>query len=156
MAYLCCTSDFNGDGRLSLVDYRLYYIWSTFVNHALPPAQQKEALQTLYALSFPAEAPVTVVNLPELDCSDYNDDLRLSVEDYRLYYLWDAMVDKVKPVAEQLAAMSALYTLAYPLEAGVVAVRRPEVLDPTKCAGSHGWFVSPWLESSGVPVGWFQ
>lgn len=58
----------------------------------------------------------------------------LGVEDYRLYFLWDAFVDKGKTEEEQIADLQPLYSIVYPFDP-VPVVQAIPVLD---CADYDG------------------
>lgn len=156
---LCCTCDFNGDGILGVEDYKLYKLWVEFVNKSLPEAMQKAQLELFWMLFFPGEAPVTVTDLPTLDCSDFNGDSILGPVDYRFYKLWVEFVDKADPEAVQLTTMETFWQLLFPWEAAEDAVRRPILLDPANCDVLHGWFVTPWhgtVTIGGEVYGWLE
>jgi len=158
MAFLCCTSDFDGGG-LGVEDYRLYFLWDAFVDKGKTEEEQIADLESFYALVYPNDPAVTVQNLPVLDCADYDGDLSLGVSDYRLYFIWDAFVDHELPEQDQVDSMSSLYSVFYPNDPAVSAVRIPAELDINKCDALHGWFVTPWhqdVEIGAQTFGWFS
>jgi hypothetical protein len=158
MAFLCCTSDFAGDG-LGVANYRLYFLWDAFVDKDQTEEEQIDELQALYDVIYPNDPPVTVVALPVLDCADYDGDLSLGVSDYRLYFLWDAFVDHEQPEPDQIASMTAFYSAVYPDDPAVSAVRIPAELDINNCDALHGWFQTPWHETVEIGAqtfGWFS
>lgn len=115
------------------------------------------AMGVIYMALYPADPPITVIAIPEISCADYNDDFMLAIEDYRLYYLWSTFVDKIQDIASQLTDMSVFYGAIYPFDPSVTAIRRPELLDPSKC--EHGWFITPWHDKvvlGGLDYGWLQ
>lgn len=146
MPALCCTSDFTGDGLLNFEDYRIYYVWRGFVDREQPVENQKEDTETLYAALYPGDQAVTVTDLPELDCADYDGNGLLTFVDYRLYYVWRAFVNKEQSNEEQLTAMLSLYNALYPSDTLSEVVRFPTLLDPVFCEMEHGWFATPWHE----------
>ena len=157
MSNFCCTSDFNGDVLLSVEDYRLYFLWDSLVDKGKPVEEQIQDLEAYYTISFPSDPVVTVDALPELDCADYAGTLDLSVPDYRLYFIWDSLVDHDKSEQDQLSDMQTYYAAAFPSDPAVTPIRIPKLLDPDNCAS--GWFVVPWFETKTVgseELGWFQ
>jgi hypothetical protein len=157
--FLCCTSDFTGDDLLGVEDYRLYFLWDSLVDKGKPEEEQKQDLETYYAAAYPGDPAAAVTELPVLDCGDYAGNLGLGVEDYRLYFLWDTLVNHTKPEPEQLADLEVFYTAAYPDDPSVTPVRIPALLTPAECSSLHGWFVTPWqstVEIGAAAYGWFE
>lgn len=72
--------------------------------------------------------------MPFLCCTSDFSGQGLGVEDYRLYYVWDAFVDKEQTEAEQIAELEALYSVLYPNDPPVTVLALP-VLD---CADYDG------------------
>jgi len=66
MPNLCCTSDFNGDGLLSVTDYRLYSLWSKYVDKNQDVEDQLLSLDGLYATFYPSDPVVVSVRIPTL------------------------------------------------------------------------------------------
>ena len=159
MVNLCCTSDFNGDGLLSVEDYRIYYLWSKYVDKNQSFEDQAAVVKSLYDSLFPLSPALDVTDLPTLACADYNSDLDLSVEDYRIYYLWSKYVNPSDPLSAQLSLLDILYASTFPASPSIVSTRVPRLLDPANCALQHGWFVTPWhstVEIGAQPYGWLQ
>ena len=158
MPFLCCTSDFDGGG-LGVADYRLYFLWDAFVDKEQPEEVQMAEMEALYASVYPSDPPVTVTAIPVMDCADYDGDIVLGVPDYRLYFVWDAFVDHEQPEQDQIDDMTSLYSVLYPYDPPVSAVRIPAELDITKCAALHGWFRTPWISDVVIGAqsfGWFS
>lgn len=72
--------------------------------------------------------------MPFLCCTSDFAGSGLGVEDYRLYYIWDAFVDKEQTEEEQIAELEALYSILYPNDPPVNVTALP-VLD---CADYDG------------------
>jgi hypothetical protein len=72
--------------------------------------------------------------MPFLCCTSDFAGSGLGVEDYRLYYIWDAFVNHSKPEAEQKADLEAFYSAVYPNDPAVVVKALP-VID---CADYDG------------------